>query len=104
MTKTNFQDLNSTIIYAKKLGKSLVVLVEGRENYNIIPIARPDLWLSESVKIVWLPPDYQIIYNSFNWENCPRLLPFREEGLEKLQNFATVQSYPARSTVQRKQQ
>jgi hypothetical protein len=51
MTKTNFQDLNSTIIYAKKLGKSLVVLVEGRENYNIIPVARPDLQLIQLGKL-----------------------------------------------------
>jgi hypothetical protein len=88
MTKTNFQDLESTINYAKKLGRSLVLLVEGRENYNITPISRPDLWLAKNVKIVWLPNNWEVIYNSSNWENCPRLIPFREEGLEKLQNFA----------------
>lgn len=85
-SKTNFSSLSEVQAYAKKLGKSMVIL-DGdnpRGNYNIIPICRPDLFLKPSVTIVWLPENWRQIWNRFDFKTTPHLQPLVADGLAKL--------------------
>lgn len=91
--KVNFSSLSEVQAYAQKLGKSMVILdgENPRGNYNIIPIARPDLFLKPSVAIIWIPKNWRQVWDKFNFSSTPQLQHLVVEGEAKLESFAVYQ-------------